>query len=251
MIPAFIVDDEEDSRIVLRELLGHFHQDIEIIGEASDVEQAWQGITQTYPRVVFLDIQMPGASGFDLLRKFEHIPFDVVFVTGHDKYALQAIKFSALDYLLKPIDTAELEKVVTKIRRNLDNRQNYQQQLDNALEQVGNLDLEKKIAVHQNDRVRLLPLPSILFMTGERNYTLIHTGQDERFTSSRNLGEFEEMLSSHNAFMRISKSCIINLNYVLSYTKGKDCMLTLTGGHTFDISVRKKQEFLERIKNRI
>ena len=116
-IVTVLVDDEESSRIVLRNLFRDFFPEIEIAGEAENVEEGYELIKNKKPELVFLDIQMPRASGFTLLQKFEEVPFEVIFVTGFDKYAINAIKFNALDYLLKPVEVTDLEAALNKAKK--------------------------------------------------------------------------------------------------------------------------------------
>jgi two-component system LytT family response regulator len=247
---AVIIDDEEDSRTVIKSLLGTFHKDIFICGEAGNINNGYELIIEQKPQVIFLDIQMPGGNGFDLLKKFVSPQFEVVFITSYDQYAIEAIKFNALDYLLKPIELAELGRVVKKIQASVFNQQAYQLQLINVINHIENQDIEKKIAIHQNDRVIFLPLPNITHLEGERNYTTLYTIDQQKYTSSKNLGEFEEMLEKYPSFFRISKSCLVNLNQVTTYTKGEPCTIFVGNDHGFEISRRKKQEFLEKIKQK-
>jgi two-component system LytT family response regulator len=245
---AIIIDDETDSRSVLKKLLQKFCPVVNVIDEASGVEAAYEKIISLKPEVVFLDIQMPGGDGFSLLKKFTQIPFEVVFVTSYDKYAIEAIKFSALDYLLKPIEVNDLIQAVKKLEDKHLKKDLRQQQLVNVIFNIENSGLEKRLTVHYNDAVKLLSLAEISHLEAERNYTTIYTVKKEKFNSSKNLGEFDEMLAPYHEFLRINKSCIININSINNYSKGEPCMLTLNGGQSFEISRRKKQEFLERVK---
>jgi two-component system LytT family response regulator len=247
-ITAVIIDDEEDSRTVLKTLLNTFHPQVYICGETDNINKGYELIIEQKPQVVFLDIQMPGGNGFDLIKKFAAPQFEVVFITSYDQYAIEAIKFNALDYLLKPIELQELNRVIKKLHSAVLSHQTYQLQLVNVISHIENQELEKKIAVHQNDRVVFLPLPNITHLEGERNYTTLHTTDKQKYTSSKNLGEFEEMLEKYPFFFRISKSCLVNLNHISNYTKGEPCTLYVNNDVGFEISRRKKQEFLERIK---
>jgi two-component system, LytTR family, response regulator len=247
-IQALLVDDEPDGRAVMKKLLGKFCPEIKIVAEAGSVPEAYEMIINLKPQVVFLDIQMPGSNGFELLKKFRVIPFEVVFVTSHDKYAIEAIKFSALDYLLKPIEVEELQKTVAKLEEIIERKVLRQEQLVNVIIHVENPGIEKKIAVHVNDNVHLLPLSEIVYLESERNYTNILTLSGDKYTSSKNLGEFEDMLETYPQFLRIGKSCIANLNHVTDYSKGEPCMLFIANKWSFEISRRKKQEVLERLK---
>jgi two-component system, LytTR family, response regulator len=244
VITAIIVDDEADNRSVLKNLLKMFCPHIKVKGEAANIDEAYDLILEFDPTVVFLDIQMPGGNGFNLLKKFKEIKFDVIFVTGYDKYALEAIKLSALDYLMKPIEVADLQEAVKRIERNVINK-GLQLQLENAENNMA--ELEKKIAVHTNDQVVFLSLKDITHFEGERNYTLIYTNS-KKYTSSKTLGSYEEMLEGNVLFFRIGKGCIVNLNCITNYSKGEPCMLTVNEKYMYEISRRKKQELLDKLK---
>jgi two-component system LytT family response regulator len=247
-LTALIVDDEEDSRSVIRKLLKSFCPQVKVVGEASNITSAYEMILQLSPEVVFLDIQMPGGNGFSLLKKFTKIPFETIFVTSYDKYAIEAIKLSALHYLMKPVEVDDLIEAVERLENTVMQKDLRQEQMINVIFNMDSKELEKRMAVHFNDRVKLLLLSDITHMEGERNYTTIHTVQNEKYNSAKNLGEFEEMLEESPQFFRIGKGCIINLNHVKAYTKGEPCTITLSGDLSFEISRRKKQAFLERFK---
>jgi two-component system LytT family response regulator len=247
-LKALIVDDEPDSRSVLSSLITEFCPKIRICAEAPGAQQAYDLVIAHKPDVVFLDIQMPGGNGFSFLKKFNDIPFEVIFVTSYDKYAIEAIRFSALDYLLKPVEVERLIQSAQRLEHSVAKKQGQHRQIVNLITHMENKGIEKKIALHRNDLVSFVPLGEITYLEGERNYTCIHTLDHSKYTSSRNLGEFEEILESYPQFLRISKSCIANLNHVSSYSKGEPCMLFIAGENGFEISRRKKQELIERLK---
>jgi len=243
------VDDEGSSREVLKALLKKFCPTIQITGEACNVDEAYKFITELKPEVVFLDVQMPGGNGFSLLKRFIEIPFQVIFVTSYDKYALDAIRCSALYYLMKPIEVPFLLDAVDKLNSRIENRNTQKSQILNLIHNESTPGIEKKIAVHSTDTVVFLPVNEIIYLEGMDEYTSIQTLQGNKFTSSKNLGKFEEMLDSFPQFLRISKSHIVNINYVDHYTKGEPCFITISAKYTFEISRRRKREFLDRIKN--
>jgi two-component system, LytTR family, response regulator len=248
-IKAILIDDEPDSLSVLSKLLTQFCPEVEICGTAGDCEQAYQLALSSKPDVVFLDIQMPGGNGFSLIRKFTAVPFEVIFVTSYDKYAIEAIRFSALDYLLKPVEVLELTAAIARLQAVLHSRQNRNLQFRNMLDNYEGGESRKKITVHHKDEVRFLALNEITHLEAERNYTFIYTASG-KYTSSKNLGEFEEMFEDYQEFMRISKSCIVNLDHVSKYLKGEPCMLTVGEKYSFEISRRKKKELLDRLKGK-
>jgi two-component system LytT family response regulator len=243
-IIAVIIDDESDSRKVLINLLSMFCPHVKVRGEASNINTGFELIIKHDPDVVFLDIQMPGSNGFALLKKFKEVPFDIIFVTGYDKYALDAIKLSALHYLMKPIEVSDLQEAIKRLENKIRSK-NVVLQIENAENNL--MGLEKKIAVHIKDQVVFLSLKDITHFEGERNYSLIYT-LTQKYTSSKNLGAYEEILEGNNQFYRIGKSCIVNLNYISNYSKGEPCMLTINEKFIYEISRRKKQELLEKLK---
>jgi two-component system LytT family response regulator len=210
------------------------------------VQKARHLIGATKPHAVFLDIQMPKANGFDLLQKYIYVPFEVIFITSYDQYALEAIRFSALDYLLKPVEVEELKRAVKRIEVRQEMK-TQNEKVMNLLAHIENKEAEKKIAVHINDKVKFLSLAEITHMDGERNYTFIYNIKGEKYSSSKNLGEFEEMLKAYPQFIRISKSCLVNMNHVSGYSKGEPCVLVIANRWNFEISRRKKQEVLDKL----
>lgn len=243
-ITALIIDDEADNRSVLRNLLKMFCPQVKVKAEAENIDEAYRLALEHQPDVVFLDIQMPGGNGFSLLKKFDEVLFDVVFVSGYDQYALEAIQLSALHYLMKPVEVMDLQEAVKRITQSKRSKDTMLQ-LANA---EYNLNaVEKKMAVHDNNQVVFLSLNQITHIEGDGRYSVLYA-QDKKYTSSRNLGEYEQMLKNNQQFFRISKSCMINLNYITRYSKGEPCMLTINNDYVYEISRRKKQELLEKMK---
>lgn len=247
-ITAILVDDESNCRDVLKELLGKFAPDIYISGEAEDVEGAYSLIERTNPKLVFLDIQMPRASGFSLLQRYREVPFAVVFVTSFDKYAINAIKFSALDYLLKPVEVGDLKDAVQKARKAIQLEKNSSLQVINLLNNLNKDSQDHKIAVHTGDNVRLLDSDSIVYIEAEGRYCNIYTTKDERLTTARYLKDFEEYFEGNSFFVRIHKSFLLNIKKIRSYSKGEPCVVEMNNGKRIEVARRKKQEILEILK---
>lgn len=248
MINALIVDDEKSSRSVLSELLKEFCPDVFIAGEAASAEIAYEFIIKTPVDLVFLDIQMPTGNGFTLLQKFVELPFDVVFVTSYDQYAINAIKFSALDYLLKPVAIDLLKDAVAKAIDRKAKRSRTQPQVVNLLQLVNADVIEKKIALHQNDNVVFVKIGDILYIEGESNYTSIKISSNETYTSSKTLKEFEEYLKSFDFFVRIHKEVIINVHHIAKYSKGDPFIIEMIDKKEFEASRRRKTEVLAMLK---
>ena len=245
-INSIIVDDEKNSREVLQKLLNKFCPDVEIIGEADDVEAAYQIIGSQKPDLVFLDIQMPSGNGFTLLKKFKKIPFSVIFVTSYDQYAINAIKVSAIDYLLKPIEVSDLKLAVSKA---ISKKADVERYVINLLDNIDENNSDKKIPLHTHGNVRFIASSSILFVEADGAYTTIHNAEGENFSSSKSLKDFEEFFASNPCFVRLNKSILLNIKYIKKYSKGYPFIITMSSGSTFESSRRKKSEVLEKLKN--
>ncbi|NUY79303.1 response regulator [Flavobacterium sp. MAH-1] len=248
-ITVFLVDDETDSREVMAALLSRHFPDLRIVGEASNAEDAYHGIQKSKPDLVFLDIQMPKGDGFSLLRRFTEIPFEVIFVTSFDQFAINAIRFSALDYLLKPVEIFDLQRAVKRAVEVIGKK------LDNSVRIVNLLHgLDEKadasIAVHSGDKVRLLPTRDVVFIEGDGRYSHVSMCNGERFTTAIYLKDFEDYFGEASFFVRISKDRLLNVNHIVSYTKGEPCIIQTVTGEAFETSRRRKQDVLARISRK-
>jgi two-component system LytT family response regulator len=247
-INCIIVDDEAPGRIVLRELLTRFCPSVEILDEAENITDAYEKITRISPDLVLLDIQMPGGNGFELLKKFEKINFDIIFVTSFDKYAINAIKFSPLDYLLKPVDIKDLKESIVRVEERKKNKSSSGEWMMQLVNNMNGHASEKKMAFHHRDKVKLVKVSEIVCLEAESNYTHVHTCDDQKYTPARVLKDFEEYFTGLGNFFRISKSVIVNMDYVTGYSKGEPCMVSLKNGKEYEIGRRKKTELMERVK---
>jgi two-component system LytT family response regulator len=247
-ITAILVDDESNSRVVLRSLLERFSTEIELLGEAANVEDAYKLIIAKKPQLVFLDIQMPRANGFALLQKFEEVPFEVIFVTSYDKYAINAIKFSALDYLLKPVEVVDLKEAIKKAVNSIAHKNNNRTLVINLLRNLESKPQQHKIAVHVAESVKLLDENRIAYIEADGSYCQITLSTNERYTTAKYLKDFEDYFGEESSFVRIHKSCLINTKYIKAYSKGEPCIIEMTDGKNFEVARRKKQEVLEKLK---
>ena len=235
---------------MLNTLLRKHFPEIDIVGEAEDVEEAFALINKLNPQLVFLDIQMPRADGFSLLKRFDPVPFEVIFVTSFDQYAITAIKFSALDYLLKPVEVDDLTEALKKAAASIESQRSKQPQIINLLHSIDDLPETHHIAVHTSDSVRLLEENSVVSVTADGNYCIIHTDSNERFTTAaRRLRDFEDYFGGGSTFVRISKSQMINAKKIRRYSKGEPCMIEMMNGETFEVSRRRKSDVLNKLKN--
>lgn len=243
-ITAILVDDEKDGQEILQQLLDRYFPEVEILGIASGVEEACEMIGRRTPDLVFLDIHMPGKDGFELLRQYVKVPFEVIFVTGFDQYAINAIRFSALDYLSKPVEINLLSDAVKKAQKRISEKKGNRQQIINLLHNLDATPDLQKIAVHHAEKVHLLNVSEIESIEADGRYSKLITGDVREFYTARCVKDFEEYLYENPHFVRISKSCIVNVMYIRSYQKGEPCILEMNSGRSFEISRRRKQEVL-------
>ena len=244
MLTTILVDDEQKSCILLRKLLNKNCDSVEVIGEAYDVEAALKLIVDKKPDLVFLDVEMEGESGFELLRQLQPIPFKIIFVTAHLHYAIKAIKYSAVDYLLKPVDSADLMDAVKKITLEKDRDTSIQyREFLNSLES----GTVFKLAIPVKDGLVYLNPEEIIRLEADRAYTVIYTNEKE-YLASKNLKEFEIILTGE-MFFRAHNSHLINLNHVKKFIREDGFFVLMSDGSKVEISRRRKEEFLEIMQN--
>lgn len=231
---AIIIDDEESGRETLRQLLERFCPEVQIIATADSPTNGIAAIQEHTPDLVFLDVEMPGGTGFTVLEAFPTLHFHVVFVTAYQHYAMKAIKFSALDYLLKPVDVQELQKAVNKAA---------QVQSPQNLTMISKPHADS-VAVPVEDGLVFLQPADILRCESDSNYTRCFLIGGQKMLVSRTLKEFEELLSPHD-FLRVHNSHLINLRCVTRYVRGKGGYAVMRDGSEIEVSPRKRDEFLE------
>jgi two-component system LytT family response regulator len=247
-VSAILVDDEKNSREVLTKLLKKSHPEIEIIGEASNVEDAYHVCIELKPQLVFLDIQMPRANGFNLLKKFDEVPFEIIFVTSFDHYAITAIKFNALDYLLKPVELNDLKLAIDKATKNIYGKTSHQAQIINLLHNLETDVSDRKFAIHSGEKVKMLSEQGIIFIEGDGRYCHLTMNTGEVFTTPKNLKDFEDYFGSKSGFVRISKSFMINATHIKEYNKGEPFIIKMMNDQIFEVARRKKPEVLEKLR---
>lgn len=251
MIRVLIIDDEENSRDTLRGKLDLFCPEVEIAGEAGSVKEGIEAIQSHKPDAVFLDIKLAGESGFDILEEITKLPGvdpEIVFITAHDEFAIKAIKFSALDYLLKPIDPEELVKSVRKIeeQRGLPKKAASLNVLVENIRQAS--DSPKKIVVPTSDGMHVIKLSDIVRLESSSNYTTFHLKSEKSLLASKTLKEFDSMLTGYN-FNRVHKSHLVNMNYLKRYVQTDGGYLILEDGSRIPVANRKKEQLLQTLKN--
>jgi len=244
MINAIIIDDEYDGREALKLSLKRYCPEINILHLCENADEGIRIIQSSKPDLIFLDVQMPHKSGFNLLEELGEFDFEVIFVTAHDKYAIKAIKFSALDYLLKPVDVDDLQKAIQKAKVRLNQKgshHNYTSLLKNVGFKQKQLD---KIAIPTMEGILFESLQDIIYCQADGNYTTLVMLQGDKIVVSKSLGDFENMLSV-SGFFRVHHTYLINLKHIKKYIKGEGGYVILEGNHHVDVSKRKKEAFLQ------
>ena len=242
---ALIIDDESAARQSLRTLLERFTQGVEVIGEAEGVKTGIAAIQQYHPDIVFLDINMPDGTGFDLLEKVSDINFILVFVTAYEQYAIKAIKCSALDYLLKPVDLQELRRTIARIQQ-INDTPSYQKLVNNYRQNAQTSKLTT-LALPVMEGFEIVKTKDIIRCEGEKNYTTFYMQGGRQVVVSRTLKEFEEMLKEQG-FLRVFQSHLINLQYVTKYIRGRGGYAIMSDGASVTVSREKKEELLAWVK---
>jgi two-component system, LytTR family, response regulator len=246
MIKAVIVDDEPFCCSSLVILLERYCPDVKVAGICHSGEDALSVIPEQQPQIVFLDIEMPGMNGFEMLEKLPAINFEIIFTTSYDQYAIKAIRFSALDYLLKPVDREELQRAVQKVIQRSNNA--VPQQLEILLQKFHQpVSPTQKIALPSMEGLQMIDVNSIISCASDSNYTTFLLKNRKKLIVSRPLKEIEELLDEYY-FLRVHNSYLINLNEVDKYIKGEGGYLVMSDGSTIDVSRSKKETLLNKLR---
>lgn len=243
MIKAMIVDDEQASIDLLQWLMGQYCPDITAVKTARSVQEALPVIHSFQPDLLFLDIQMPHQSGFDLLTTIDNWNFEVVFTTAYNEFAIQAIRFSALDYLLKPVDEAELKKAIERFKAKRIYAPAGQVLFRNFIQNISQGNKNKfKLALADASEVKYVELDEIIRLQAESNYTHIFLTGNKTFVSAKTLKEYDELLQGQH-FLRVHKSHLVNPAHIESYDRAG--VLSMSDGSKVEVA-RRKKEFLQQ-----
>jgi two-component system LytT family response regulator len=249
MISAVIIDDEVSNANYLKGLLESYFPDVSVEGIAVSVNQGISLIEKARPALVFLDIELQTATGFDLLNNLKEINFHVIFTTAHAHYAIKAIKFAALDFLLKPIDKEELGFAIEKA-----NKQQNRSFLEKGMEVlIGNMKKEpaqQKIAISTTTGLHVFEIKDIVYLMSEGSYTTIYSLNAKKIMSSRHLKEYEDLLVDYG-FFRVHKSYVIDISKIKQYSKSEGGYLIMVDGSRVDVSQKKKDELLSRLSSKV
>jgi two-component system LytT family response regulator len=248
MINAIIIDDEAHCRKNLRNLLLNASHKINVQTECSSVVEAKEAIINYNPDLIFLDVEMPGSNGFDLLNEVEEINFEIIFTSAYDKYAIQAIRSSALDFLLKPITKEDLEDALMRFKSKKNITQT-QRQVEVLLQNYGQPQDLKRIVVPTNTGLEFIPVNSIIHLQASSNYTTFYLTEDKKLTIAKTLKDMEELLPER-PFYRVHQSHIINTNYIKQFLKSDGGVLIMDDKSIIPISRQRKDELLAILKAR-
>ena len=242
MIRSIIIDDEEKGRNTLRNFLKKYCNNVSVVAEGDCVKSGLEQISIHNPDLVFLDIQMPDGTGFNLLEQIQEINFKVIFVTAYDQYALKAFKFSAIDYLLKPIDPEKLIEAVKKIS-DIEDIKSINKKLEVL---IGNNNRFEKIALPSVEGIHLVKIKDIVRCESESNYTNIYFSTGKKILVTKTLKEYDEMLTPMH-FYRVHQSHLINLAFVEKYHKGEGGFVIMEDGSEIEVARRRKEGFLSEL----
>ncbi|WP_158266946.1 LytR/AlgR family response regulator transcription factor [Chitinophaga niastensis] len=248
MIKAIITDDEPRSVETLRKLLELHCPSVQIVAECSNVTSARKLIAEYQPDLLFLDIAMPGKSGFDLLDELDDIHFDIIFVTAHNEFMLQAFRFSAIDYILKPIDEELLIMAVNRVKKKIKTARNMMaiEAFKYNLKQVQHPQ-DMKLCIPHTKGFSLVVLSDIIYCMANNTYTTFFLANGQSLVSSKSIIDFELLLQD-SSFCRIHKSYLVNMQHIKEYLKGEGGTVIMSNNKELEVSRRKKEHFLESVK---
>lgn len=246
MIKAIIIDDEERARILLKGMIKEFVEELEVLAECPDLPTGIKAIKKFTPDIVFLDIEMPGHSGLELLDFFNEneVNFDIIFVTAYNQYAIKAFKLSAIDYLLKPVEIDELQESIKRYK----NKQKKQQIDYQVLKENFNSPMNEKIAIPVGNAIKFIELKNIIYLKADSSYSELYFEDGTKLVVSRTLKNFEEVLTGENGFLRCHKSYLVSINSIVEYVKSDGGYVVLKNGANLTISPEKTSELLDMLK---
>ncbi|MEP6950007.1 MAG: response regulator [Ginsengibacter sp.] len=245
---AILIDDEPDGIRTLKKLLELNCPEVEIVATCFDAVAAKQKLETIQPDVIFLDIQMPGKSGLDLLAELSPTAFEVIFVTAHDEYMLQALQFSAVDYLMKPVDEDRLVEAVQRVKKRLsqDKTTGQSETLLHNINKVGS-PLEMRLCLPTLKGFTVVKLEEIVYCEAQRSYTIFRLVNNKTIMISKPLFDYDRLLAG-TLFFRVHKSFLVNLLHVKEYMRGEGGTVIMSNGMEIEVSRRKKEQFLAKVK---
>ena len=246
MNKVIIIDDESGARKVISSIINNYTDNFKVIAEADSVSSGIEALSQYSTDVVMLDINLKDGTGFDILNKISNNNFKLIFITAYDEFAIKAIKFSAYDYILKPIDPDELISTLKKIDKENDftNDSNQLQSFLNSIKVNSN----KKITLKTSDSIHILNISDIIYCKSDNNYTEFHLSNSKKILISNTLKHYENMLRDLQ-FVRSHQSYLVNINHILTYEKRDGGYLVVSNNDQIPVSVSKKQTVIQILEN--
>ncbi|UII75818.1 LytTR family DNA-binding domain-containing protein [Flagellimonas sp. HMM57] len=245
---AILIDDNPAARRSLANLIQEYCPHIQLLGEAATVAEGIQLIIEQKPQLVFLDIEMPDGNGFDLLKKLPEINFQVIFISSHEKYALRAIKHSALDYILKPIDPDELIEAIKKAKSEVLNHKTLEKIQTLIVNTTDHQKAPTKLVLKDKYGIQIVSICDVVYLEANGSYTHFHIHDQESLLVSKGLKEYESIVSNEQ-FFRCHQSYLINLDYLLRYDGRDGGFLLMKDGSKIPLATRKKNAFLKIINS--
>lgn len=242
---VFIVDDEQDSRAILKALISSGFPDIEIAGESDNIKESVAFLNSNAIDLLLLDIQLNEGSGFDVLHALRYTDFEIIFVTAHDEFALQAIKNNALDYLLKPIDRQEFYSAIKKCQKK--SRNQSTSQLKELIAELSKKKNPGSIQLPTQSGFKIVEVDTIIHCESESNYTRFYLNDGSKILVSKTMKEYQSILDQYS-FVRIHHSHIVNIRFIREYVKGRGGEVIMENGNRLGVSESRKQHLLEVLK---
>lgn len=246
MKKILIIDDEKPTRELIQHMLESFNLNAEIFTDGENVETGINSIEKIQPDLVLLDIQMPDGNGFDVLKRTQYKKFEVIFITAFQEFAIQAIKFSALDYILKPVDMEELQNAVKRALDSIHDKTDESQIM--ALQNNIQPHQKRKIVLKTLESIHIVDIENIIRCEADKNYTSFYLVDGKRILVSRTLKDFDLMLAGHN-FFRVQQSHLININYIERYDKHDGGYVVMKDGASVPLSPAKKEQFFQLLQS--
>ena len=240
---TLIVEDEPKNVRILKKFLTDYFPELNVVGEAADVQKAKEKYFALEPELMFLDVQLENGNVFDFLDKVMPVSCEIIFITAYDSYALKAFKYSAVDYLLKPLNIEELRLAIKKARQKI-GQNDLNVQLKQLIENFNKSPLNK-IALPVDSEIRFVDVNEIMYCNARGPYTCIHTSFNKTLMTSRTIGEYEDLLPKES-FFRVHNSFLINMRFIARYIKGRGGVLEMQDGTKIEVATRRKEEFLSR-----
>lgn len=247
MIKAVIIDDEPAMQTINSQLLAEYFPDINLLGTAISIQSGVELITRTEPDLVLLDIELTDGTGFQLLQKLQPYNFKVVFITGFDSFAIKAIKFSAIDYILKPVNETEFQQAIKRAINLIENNENTQAQVDVLMDSFHKDLKAKKLVLRTSDSMHIVDIADIFYCKSDNSYTTFYFEGDEKIMVSKSLKDYETLLAEHS-FFRAHQRFLVNLDHVKKVDKSDGGFIIMKNKKEIPVSLRQMKKLVELLE---